>query len=126
VNSAMSFDLDSRHQVKPSSLDLEIVRRASAILSTEEAWNRADDRKCLADAKTWSIYCAVEKAEVEVTGGFHHRRPAAEIVRKIVLERTATRNYHHELMDYNNDPTTHLQDVQTLFQEAESRIKNLE
>jgi hypothetical protein len=126
VDSAMSFDLDSRHEVKPSALDLEIVKKASAILSTEAVWNRADNRKCPADAKTWSIYCALEKAEVEVTGGFHHRRPAAEIVRKIVLERTATRNYHHELMDYNNDPTAHLQDVQTLFLEAESRIRSIE
>jgi hypothetical protein len=126
VNSAMSFDLDSHHEVKPSPLDLEIVKKASAILSAEVAWNRADNRKCPADAKTWSIYCAIEKAEVEVTGGFHHRRPAAEIVRKIVLERTATRNYHHELMDYNNDPTTRLEDVQTLFQEAESRITDLQ
>jgi hypothetical protein len=25
-------------------------------------------------------------------------------------------------MEYNNDPTTHLQDVQSLFQQAETRI----
>jgi hypothetical protein len=125
VNSVMTFELDSRHEVKPSALDLEIVKKASAILSREAAWNRADNRNCPPNATTWSIYCALEKADVDVSGGFHHRRPAAEIVRKIVLERTATRNYHHELMDYNNDPTTHLEDVQTLFQEAESRIKNL-
>lgn len=126
VNGAMSFDLDSSQEVEPSTLDLEIVRKASTILSTESAWNRADNRRCPPNATTWSIYCALGKAEAEVTGGVHHRRPAAEVVRKIIEERTATRNYHHALMDYNNDPTTHLEDVQTIFREAESRIKNLQ
>jgi hypothetical protein len=126
TGSRLSFDLDSAHEVKPSALDLAIVQKASAILSTEAAWNRADNRKCPADATTWSIYCALEKAEVEVTGGVHHRRPASEIVREIVEEHTATRNYHHQLMGYNNDPTTRLQDVQALFKEAESKIRNLE
>lgn len=126
LNSTLSFDLDSSHEVKPSNLDFEIVRKAAEILSTDGVWNRDDNRECPSDATTWSIYCAVEKAEAEVTGGVHHRRPAAEIVRKIVEERTATRHYHHALMGYNNDPATHLQDVQSLFQEAESEIKNLQ
>jgi hypothetical protein len=126
VNSTLSFDLDSSHEVQPNALDLEIVLKASAILSTENAWNRADNRQCPTNATTWSIYCALEKAEAEVTGGVHHRRPAAEIVRKIVDERTAARGYHHHLMDYNNDPTTHLRDVQTLFEQAESEIRSLQ
>jgi hypothetical protein len=45
------------------------------------------------------------------------------VVREIVEERTATRNYHHHLMDYNNDPTTRLSDVQILFKEALSRME---
>jgi hypothetical protein len=124
AGSTLSFDLDSSHQVKPGALDLEVVQKASEILSTEKAWNRADNRKCPTNATTWSIYCALERAEVEVTGGAHHRRPASEIVRKIVEERTATRGYHHHLMEYNNDPTTHLRDVQTLFKEAQSEMRS--
>ena len=65
----------------------------------------------------------MEKAEIEVTGGFHHRRPAGELVREIVDERTKARNYNHRLMDYNNDPTTKLEDVRSLFAEAMARIK---
>jgi hypothetical protein len=89
----------------PNALDQKIVREAAAILSIEAAWNRADNRECPTSATTWSIYCALEKATFDVTGGFHHRRPALEVVREIVDERAATRNYHHRLMDYNNDPT---------------------
>jgi hypothetical protein len=121
--SPFSFDLDASHEVNPNALDEEIVRKAAAILSTSEVWNRADNRKCSANATTWSIYCAMEKATIEVTGGFHHRRPALEAVRQIVDERSAGRNYHHRLMDYNNDPTTRLSDVQSLFHEALTQME---
>jgi hypothetical protein len=114
----VTFDLEASLEVKPNALDTEIVRRAAAILSSDSVWNRADNRKCPAEATTWSIYCAMEKATIEVTGGFHHRRPALEAVRAVVDQRSAGRNYHHRLMDYNNDPTTQLSDVQSLFREA--------
>lgn len=117
-SAGLRFDLDGSHEIAPNELDQEIIRRAAAILSTEAVWNRADNRKCPANASTWSIYCAMEKATIEVTGGFHHRRPALETVREIVEKRTAGRNYHHRLMDYNNDRSTTLADVQSLFKEA--------
>ena len=119
----LSFDLDASVEVKPNALDTDIVRRAAAILSSDSVWNRADNRKCPPDATTWSIYCAMEKATIEVTGGFHHRRPALEAVRAVVDRRSAGRNYHHRLRDYNNDPSTHLSDVQSLFREALQRTE---
>lgn len=118
----ITFRLDTARQVPPSELDDQIVRRAAAILSSDAVWNRADDRKCPDGAKSWSIYCAMELATREVTGGFSHRRPALEAVRQIVDERTAGRPYHHRLMDYNNDPSTHLEDVRTLFADALARM----
>ncbi|MGH9411872.1 MAG: hypothetical protein ACRD1V_20750, partial [Vicinamibacterales bacterium] len=72
---------------------------------------------------TWSIYCAEEKASVELTGGFDHRRPALELVRQIIDERAKDKRYHHREMDYNNDPSTTLADVRSLFAEAIARIK---
>lgn len=110
---------------RPPVWQIKIVRAAAAILSNNAVWNRADDRKCSANATTWCIYCALEKATIDVTGGFNHRRPALETVREIVDQRTAGRDYHHRLMDYNNDPTTHLSDVQGLFKEAGSAIQSL-
>ncbi len=119
----VSFQIDTSHPVPPNDLDREIVQRAAAILSTEAAWNRSDTRKCAPTDTKWSIYCAVQRASTEVTGGFHHRRPALELVRQIVDERSEGRNYHHRLMDYNNDPSTRLEDVQSLFAEALARMK---
>jgi hypothetical protein len=120
---AMEFEIDFDNEVPPSELDHEIVRRAAAILSSEAVWNRADTRDCSPEDTKWSIYCAMEKATIEVTGGFHHRRPALQVVRKIVEERSAKRPYKHRLMDYNNDPATRFADVQTLFAEALRRME---
>jgi hypothetical protein len=122
-DSTVRFQVDTARQIAPNALDREIVTRADALLSSDAVWNRADNRKCDPDAKKWSIYCALEHATREVTGGFHHRRPALEIVRVIVEERTKDRNYDHRLMDYNNDASTHLDDVRTLFAVALERMK---
>ena len=116
------FDVDTSREVPPSELDREIVQRAAALLSSVTAWSRKDTRECVPTATSWSIYCALERATIERAGAFHHRRPALELVRKIVEERTTGRPYHHRLMDYNNDPSTRLRDVQSLFAEALRRI----
>lgn len=119
----VSFRIDPSHEVPPSDLDREIVKRAATILSSTSVWNREDNRKCPSGGTKWSIYCAMEQATVDVTGAFNHRRPALEVVREIVDQRSAGRKYHHRLMEYNNDPTTRLEDVQSLFAEALARMK---
>ena len=120
---AMHLQFDGKHEVPPNTLDAAILERASTVITSNAVWNRADDRECPADATTWSIYCAVERAMIEVTGGFNHRRPAGQLVRHIVDERSADRNYSHRMMDYNNDPRTGLADVRSLFAEAIANIK---
>jgi hypothetical protein len=121
--SKIDFDMDAVNEVPPNDLDLKIIERAASILNNPDVWNRADNRVCKIAAPTQSFYCAVAKASIEVTGGFDHRRPAAELVRSIVDERTKGRPYHHRLMDFNNDPTTTLADVQSIFSEAEKQIE---
>lgn len=123
TDAVFRFRIDVAHEVPPSDLDLEILKRAAAIISSDAVWNRADDRRCSPDARTWSIYCAVARATAEVTGGFHHRRPAMELVREIIDERTKGRDYHHRMMDYNNDPATTLADVRSLFAQATARAQ---
>jgi len=91
----------AKYPQEKDPVELELYANGLGIL-----WNRADNRRCRTDAKTWSIYCAIEKATIEVTGGFHHRRPALEVVRVIIDERSAGRPYHHWLMELvpNNRP----------------------
>ena len=122
-NGTLSFQIDLKQEVPPNDLDRQIIQRAAALIASDAVWNRADNRRCPAGATKWSIYCAEQQATIEVTGGFHHRRPALELVREIVEARSKDKNYAHRLMDYNNDPSTHLADVKSLFSEALARIK---
>lgn len=121
TSSGFAFELDGVNEVPPNALDARVIGRAADILSSTAVWNRADDRNCAPKAATFSIYCAGEKAVEEITGGtglIDHRRPALEVIRGVVDDRSKGRSYHHRLMDYNNDPTTTLADVQSLFTEA--------
>ena len=104
--------------------DVKIVQRAREILNSSSKWNRADTRVCPADAKTFSLYCALEKATTEVSGKFQHRGAAMQQARFVIDEIAPNRkNYEHRLMGYNNDPTTTFADVQRFFQLLEDRIK---
>ena len=106
-----------------TDIDVKIVQKARKILSSQSDWNRADTRSCPADAKTFSIYCALEKATYEWTGTFQHRGAAMQEARFVIDDIAPNRkNYHHRLMGYNNDPTTTFADVQRFFQLLEERI----
>lgn len=111
-------------QVKPpvSKADIEIVKRARKILSSPAKWNRADTRECPADEKTFSLYCALEKATEDVSAHFEHRGAAMQEARFVIDDIAPNRNYEHRLMGYNNDPTTTFADIQKFFGLLETRI----
>jgi hypothetical protein len=117
-----SNDSDARPPVTKD--DVRIVRRARQILDSQEKWNRADSRVCPAEAKTFSLYCALEKATDEVSGNFKHRGAAMQEAR-FVIEDVAPdweKKYNHRLMDYNNDPKTTFADIQKVLGLLEDRI----
>jgi hypothetical protein len=113
-------DPDARPPVTQG--DLQIVKRARQLLDSPTKWNRADNRKCPQDAKTFSVYCALQGATIEVGKKFEHRGAALQEMRFVIDEIAATRNYDHRLMDYNNDPTTSFADVQEVLRITESLI----
>jgi hypothetical protein len=101
-------------QARPpvTEADVRIVQRAREILNSPAVWNRADNRVCPA-----------EKATDEVSGHFEHRGAAMQEAR-FVIEDVAPnwKEYHHRLMDYNNDPRTTFADIQKVFRVLEERI----
>ncbi|MGP8260189.1 MAG: hypothetical protein ACLQM6_09600 [Acidobacteriaceae bacterium] len=104
--------------------DVRIVERAREILNSESKWNRADTRVCPANAKTFSLYCALEMATDEVSGKFEHRGAAMQEARFVIDDIAPhAKSYEHRLMDYNNDQTTTFADVQRFFGLLEERIK---
>ena len=103
--------------------DVRIVQRAREILNSQSEWNRADTRVRPADAKTFSLDCALEKATDEVSGKFEHRGAAIQEARLVIDEIAPNRkNYNHRLKDYNNDPTTTFADIQKFFRLLQDRI----
>ncbi len=95
--------------------DLQILQRARELLDSPSKWNRADTQDCPSEAKTVSLYCALELAG----GG----APMAE-ARRVIGETAANRDkYKARLTDFNNDPATTFADIQKVFQAVEQRLK---
>ena len=116
-----SDDPDARPPV--TKADIRIVQRAKQILDSPAKWNRSDTRVCPTEAKSFSLYCALEKATDEVTGNFQHRSAAMQEARFVIDDIAPNRkNYEHRLMDYNNDPTTTFSDIQKVFRLLQDRI----
>lgn len=115
---------DSEVRPPVSKTDLKIVQRARDILSSPEKWNRADTRVCPDDARTFSLYCALEKATKEESGKFEHRGAAMQEARFVIDDIAPNaKSYAHRLMGYNNDKATTFADVQKFFSILEDRIR---
>src|ERR1039457_4223214 len=112
---------DSNARPPVTKNDLVIVRRADQILDSETRWNRADTRVCPDTAKTFSLYCALEKASKEVDT-FAHRSAVMQETRFVIDEVAPNRNYDHRLMGYNNDPTTTFADIKKIIRLTQERI----
>lgn len=107
-----------------SAEDLAILVRAETLLRDSSAWNRADDRECKDDEATGkrSLFCALQKACIDVLGTYDHRRAALQEVRFAVEDATRGQEFEHRLRDFNNLPTTRLADVQRILVVAKGRI----
>ena len=106
--------------------DLRILQRAEELLKDESVWNRKDDRECADDEATGrrSLFCALQKACIDVLGAYDHRRVALQEVRFAVEDATRGKDFEHRLRDFNNLPTTRLADVKKVLQVATDRLKS--
>ena len=60
------LDFDTDREAPPTDLDLRIIRRASEILEMPANWDRADDRVCEAEDTTFSLYCSLHRASMDL------------------------------------------------------------
>ena len=120
---ATSPALEERDQPVTAE-DVAILVRADSLLSSTAAWNRADDRDCRDDEATAkrSLFCALEKACIDVLGSYDHRRVALQEVRFAVEDATRGRTFDHRLRDFNNLPETRLEDVKRVLAVAKDRV----
>lgn len=120
---ATSPELEQRDQPVTAD-DVAILVRADALLGSAAVWNRADDRDCRDDEATGkrSLFCALEKACIDILGSYDHRRVALQEVRFAVEDATRGRAFEHRLRDFNNLPKTRLEDVKRVLAVAKDRV----
>jgi len=121
--STLAAQDDSNVRPPVTKGDLLIIQRADQILNSESVWDRHDTRECPDAAKTFSLYCALEKATKEVGEQFEHRGAVMQEARFAIDEIAPNRNYDHRLMDYNNDPTTKFSDIKRVIQLTQQRVE---
>ena len=122
---ATSPELERRDQPVTND-DLRILLKTAELLRDESVWNRKDDRECDDDEATGkrSLFCALQKACIEVLGAYDHRRVALQEVRFAVEDATRGQDFEHRLRDFNNLPTTQLVDIKRVLQVATDRVKS--
>lgn len=105
--------------------DLKIIQSADSILVSPSIWNKQDDRECGDDISTghYSLYCALYKASIEITGIYVHRKAAMQIVRFTLEKYENGRVKNHRLMDWNNHPDTTFDEVKKVLKESIQTVK---
>jgi hypothetical protein len=116
-----SDELEGRDQPVTDE-DLRILQRAEKILASPAVWNRHDTRICKRTDKTWSLFCALEKASLDVLGEYRHREVALQEVRFAVEDVTKGIEFEHRLMDYNNLASTKFEDITHVLKVATDRV----
>lgn len=108
----------------PSRDDLEILERTEAILSDERVWDRSANRRCTPRATTWTLFCALRDATVEVTGEFHERQPALVILESVINDVFREMGFQDPLVDYNTYEDAILVEMHRLLGNAASRVRS--
>lgn len=106
--------------------DLRILARTRQILSGPSVWNRHDDRICddSRGRQSWSVYCALYQATLDVTGAAQLMRPIIQETRAAIVE-TTHRFFQRSLLDFNNLDTTTYADVTKAFDDTERRLRTM-
>lgn len=108
-----------------SDTDFRILAKARQILSGPSVWNRHDDRICEDDAKqnSWSLFCALYQASIDVTGRFLTLRPVMLDIRGAIGQNNTERLTGAFLAGYNNLGSLTYADIGVIFEDAEKRLQ---
>lgn len=120
-----NFVFNASRQSPPTAEDLKIIKRAKELISSPEKWNRKDTRQCHPTDTTYSIFCAMMKAQNEILERPHYRQPAMQAFREVLNTMGQGRFDKHRLQDWNNHPDTTFSEVQKLFDVTYERLDSL-
>lgn len=124
--SRVTFSQTENRNLTFDTLDLKIIQRADFILQDSLVWNKNDDRECEDDIEngSYSLFCALFKASMDITGEYEHRRAGMQQVRFTLEKYEDGRVTAHRLMDWNNHPKTTFREVKIVLEEAIEEVKS--
>lgn len=115
----VSLVVDLVTQPPATDTDVAILQSALAALEKGGRWNRQEEQQCSStDEDTVGLFCLLYTAVESRVGRYHHRQPALELVRSVILERWRDRITSHQLIDFNNHPATTLADLRAALERA--------
>lgn len=112
-----------KRDIVVSEVDLSILEKADELLSNETQWDKSSARKC-GDSHKLSLYCALEKASIEILGKYVHRQAGLQEVRFVIDDKYKNRWRVHRLSDFNVHPDTTFYDVKAVLKEAISTVED--
>ncbi len=111
-----------KRDIHVSQVDLDVLARADALLSSESGWSKGRVSNCLQSEKL-DLYCALERASVEVIGKYIHRQPALQEVRFAIDDHYRERWTKHRLVDFNSNKDTKFEDIKAVLEKAISIVR---
>lgn len=119
----LSLTINANRQLPPTQDDIKIIQRALAMIPNVDRWNKEDNRQCPPGQTKISLFCAMQIATTEISGGVHYRQPALQAVREVLNEVGGNRVKLHRIMDYNNHPETTLEEIHDLLKRAQTLVE---
>ncbi len=111
-----------QRDVKVTQNDLKILLRVDGLL-TEENWSKDSLRTC-SNSDQMNLYCALEKATIEVNGAYSHRQPALQEVRFAIDDLYRSYWTKHRLGDFNGNNLTSFSDIEKVIAMALHRVRS--
>lgn len=111
-----------KREIRVSQADLDILTKADALLSDERIWRKEHVSDC-SESKKLDLYCALEKASIDVTGKYVHRQPALQEVRFTIDDHYRKRWTEHRLIDFNANNDTSFEDIKSVLAQAIATVK---
>jgi hypothetical protein len=105
-----------------SQVDLNVLVRVKALLANQNQWEPDSQRICEA-ASSHSLFCALQFAQMEITGTYDHRLPAMQEVRFALDDLFPERWTEHRLADFNSHPQTTFEDISLVLDTAISAVE---
>lgn len=106
-----------KRDIHVSQVDLSILIKADALLSSKSTWSKGRISNCTQSIKL-DLYCALERASVEALGKYVHRQPALQEVRFAIDDHFRERWKQHRLVDFNANKDTSFDDVKHVLAQA--------